>query len=249
MEVALSRDPDCRINSPLSSLAWLPRDQKFSLNTREKIVATLRIGISSGAFLPGEELSEAKLCKIFDASRTSIREAMRYLESERLITIRRNRRMYVTVVSQDEAAAIYRLLGLLVSEAIANLASTRSSNFMALIYGAQAKLNAAVVASEVFEICTVLMYFYGLIVKYSEHVLTSEIVEKLCARIGFLRGCAMKNGDRVKLVVMEFCAIITALERRDAELARRASISHFDAENLAIARLLSGNAMQKSNIT
>jgi DNA-binding GntR family transcriptional regulator len=249
MEVALSHDPDCRINSPLSAFSWLPLEKEYSWNIRERIVTSLRSGILSGAFLPGEELSEAKLGKIFDASRTSIREAVRYLESERLITIRRNRRMYVTVVRQDEVAAIYRLLGLLVSEAIANLASTRNNHFMALIYDAQAKLKAAALASEILEICTVLSYCYGLIVRCSEHVLTSEIVEKLCARIGFLRSCAMKSGDRGKLVVMEFCAIITALERRDAELARRASISHFNAENQAVAKLLSGSALQQSSIT
>lgn len=244
MEVTRSREPDNLINFSLRALSWSPPDLQFSPNIREKIVLALRAGILSGAFLPGDELSESKLCGLFEVSRPSIREAMRYLESEKLITIRRNRRMYVTVINRDEAAAICRLLGLLVSEALANLAHTRSRDAMKLIYDAQAKVSAAAIVAEASEICTAWSHFYGLIMRCSEHLLTAEIVENLCARIGFWRAKAMHSGDRVAASLIELQTMIATLERGDTAQARRASRAHFDIENILISDFLAGNTLR-----
>ena len=75
----------------------------------------LRDAIVDGLFAPGEKLSEADLCRQMGVSRTSLREALRQLEAERLVTIIPNRGPSVTQITWDEAAAIYETRELLES--------------------------------------------------------------------------------------------------------------------------------------
>ena len=56
----------------------------------------LRDAILDGVFKPGEKLLEAELCRQMGVSRTSVREALRQLEAERLVTIFPNRGPSVT---------------------------------------------------------------------------------------------------------------------------------------------------------
>src|SRR6185503_17938764 len=90
-------------------------------------VAKLREAILSGVFQPGERLLEQSLCERMGVSRTSVREALRRLEAERLITITPNRGPSVTEISWDDARAIYEVRALLEGEAAARFAERASA--------------------------------------------------------------------------------------------------------------------------
>ena len=57
---------------------------------RSRAVENLRRAIVTGYFLPGQRLVERELCEMIGVSRTSIREATRTLEAERLINRQRD---------------------------------------------------------------------------------------------------------------------------------------------------------------
>ena len=82
----------------------------------------LRDAILSGYFLPGQRLVEADLCEMMHVSRTSMREALRRLEAEKLITIVPNRGPSVAEITWEEAREIYDVRALLEGEAAALLA-------------------------------------------------------------------------------------------------------------------------------
>lgn len=63
-----------------------PDDQQ-SIPLRETVFLTLRKLILTGKLDPGERLTEVRLGKILGTSRTPIREAIRKLEIEGLVTI------------------------------------------------------------------------------------------------------------------------------------------------------------------
>src|SRR3546814_16823416 len=85
----------------------------------------LREAILNGVFKPGERLTEAKLCARMGVSRTSIREGLRRLEGERLITILPNKGPTVTQITWAAAAEIYHVRALLEGEAKIGKASGR----------------------------------------------------------------------------------------------------------------------------
>src|SRR5215212_5810747 len=79
----------------------------------ETIAAALRADILSGETKPGTLLRQEDLAARFAMSRIPVRDALRLLEAEGLVTIATNRGAQVTQLSRDEVAEIYHLRVLL----------------------------------------------------------------------------------------------------------------------------------------
>ena len=92
----------------------------------EKACLALRERIISGEYAPGTRLKERKICEELAMSRTPVREALRRLAADGLVTIEPRRGAVVTAISADEANEIYSLGAVLESFA-AKLAATRAS--------------------------------------------------------------------------------------------------------------------------
>ena len=85
--------------------------QEHSLGGR--VFQKIREDILSGKYQEHDELREAALGKELGVSRTPVREALRQLELEGLVTIIPNRGAYVTGISQKDIWDIYSLRSLL----------------------------------------------------------------------------------------------------------------------------------------
>jgi DNA-binding GntR family transcriptional regulator len=75
----------------------------------ETIAAALRADILSGEAKPGTLLRQEDLATRFAMSRIPVRDALRLLEAEGLVTIATNRGAQVVQFSRDEVAEIYHL--------------------------------------------------------------------------------------------------------------------------------------------
>ena len=73
------------------------------------VTAELRRLVLSGALRPGERLVEERLTEQFGVSRPPVREAMRLLEQEGLITRHRRRGAYITALTAEDVREIYVL--------------------------------------------------------------------------------------------------------------------------------------------
>lgn len=73
----------------------------------ERLAEHLREKIVSGAVAPGERLLEQVVAKECDVSRAPVREALRILESEGLVTLAPHRGARVTDVSEEEAGHLF----------------------------------------------------------------------------------------------------------------------------------------------
>ena len=67
----------------------------MSKSLREKIYEKIRDDITYGKYVPGERIVEDRLVEVLKASRSPIREALRQLQSEGLVTFERNRGILV----------------------------------------------------------------------------------------------------------------------------------------------------------
>jgi DNA-binding GntR family transcriptional regulator len=79
----------------------------------ETVAAALRADILSGETKPGTLLRQEDLAARFAMSRIPVRDALRLLEAEGLVTIATNRGAQVIQLSRDEVAEIYHLRVLL----------------------------------------------------------------------------------------------------------------------------------------
>ncbi|WP_344809732.1 GntR family transcriptional regulator [Microlunatus ginsengisoli] len=74
---------------------------------RELILARLRDAISSGELAPGTHLAEVELSESLGVSRGTLREALRHLQQDGLLTADARGRLSVRVVSEQEVDEIF----------------------------------------------------------------------------------------------------------------------------------------------
>jgi DNA-binding GntR family transcriptional regulator len=78
-----------------------------SKSLRETIYEQIRDDITFGKLYPGQRLTEATLADTLKASRSPVREALRQLESEGLITFERNKGIAVSKLSLEQVDEIF----------------------------------------------------------------------------------------------------------------------------------------------
>lgn len=74
-----------------------------------RVIAAMRQRIISGEIEPGEPLSELALAEEFGVSRTPVREALKQLQTEGLVTIRPRVGTFVTTPSRREITELFEL--------------------------------------------------------------------------------------------------------------------------------------------
>ena len=74
---------------------------------RDRVFDQLRDDILNGKYVPGEELKEIPIGKDLGVSRTPVREALRKLELEGLVSIIPNKGAYVSGISGEDVHDIY----------------------------------------------------------------------------------------------------------------------------------------------
>ncbi len=79
---------------------------------------------TAGDLEPGSWIDELKLAEEYGISRTPLREALKVLATEGLVTMKVRRGAYVTEVSEQDLTNVYHLLSLLESDAAGVVAST-----------------------------------------------------------------------------------------------------------------------------
>ena len=82
-------------------------------NLREQVAERMRMAIATGRLPPGARLIERELCEMMGVSRTSLREALRELQADGLITNQHNKRLSVAVVTRGDAESIYEVRAVL----------------------------------------------------------------------------------------------------------------------------------------
>jgi DNA-binding GntR family transcriptional regulator len=102
-----------RNSAPISATGSLPAGGKLARVERKSLSATvldhLRAAIHDGRYLPGERLVEQNLAEVFDVSRGPIRDALRDLEREGLVTSETNRGTFVARLKYEDLQEIYSL--------------------------------------------------------------------------------------------------------------------------------------------
>lgn len=83
--------------------------QRAAAPLREQVLQTLRTEIIEGRFEPGRRLTERELTEMLGVSRTVLREGLRQLESEGLISLIPNKGPVVRDLSIAEAHELYRV--------------------------------------------------------------------------------------------------------------------------------------------
>src|SRR3954452_6554019 len=116
----------------------------------EQVAELLRQRIFGRELAPGSWIDEVKIAQEFGISRTPLREALKVLAAEGLVTMKVRRGAYVTEVSERDLAEVYHLLALLESDAAAVVAERASGPEMKELQALHKELEGAVKDRERF---------------------------------------------------------------------------------------------------
>ena len=90
--------------SAMESLAPIPRDGSAS----RRVAAGIREAISGGVYAPGARLRQEEIAERFGASRVPVREALKELEAEGLVTLVANAGAWVSQLTLRECEEVYQ---------------------------------------------------------------------------------------------------------------------------------------------
>lgn len=191
---------------------------------REKTVERLRESILNQFFAPGERLIERELCELTGVSRTSVREALRQLESEGLIETIPNRGPVVTSLSLEDAMQIYEVREALEGLAARLFVKRASDELVDALARAGEEMIEAAVEGNTNAVPDRLDAFYRLLFEGCGNVIAASLIRTLRARMHYLRATTTRRGSEshTRAGVRNYRRIIAAVKKRDAQAAASA---------------------------
>jgi DNA-binding GntR family transcriptional regulator len=193
---------------------------------RSKVEDALRQMIVSGLLKQGERIKERELVDRFGISRPMIREALRRIEAEGLITLEPNRGPSVARITFEQAEEIYEVRASLEAQACIGFALRASSRHVARLREVLAALTDATARADVAGVLSASDDFYDVILDGSGNQILREMLRQLQNRIVFLRRTSLSEPDRMPETLDELTRIVEALVARDEQAAAKASMHH-----------------------
>ncbi|MDR7522695.1 MAG: GntR family transcriptional regulator [Armatimonadota bacterium] len=211
--------------------------------TRDLVLRKLRDAILSGRFQPGQRLLERELVEQMGVSRTPIREAMRKLELEGLVTTTPYKGPVVTTPTLEDAQALFEVRAALEGQAVALF--TRRANGVALerLRACVSQAERGLLRRHLREVLAANNAFHDAIAAGCGNALLESMLANLRARIVLLRVESLSFPGRPPHSVAEHRAIVRRIARRDAAGAKRLMEAHImHAWRAARAQLAPGRS-------
>lgn len=198
----------------------------------------LRTAVLTGYFAPGQRLVERELCELIGVGRTSIREALRQLEAESLITTIPHRGPVVSTIDYEEAEQLYAVRALLEGYAGHEFAEKGSVADMERLSEAVDAFELVANKPDRSELLATKSKFYAVLMDGCGNVFIRQMLMLLCNRINMLRTTSMMQKGRLAHSVAEIREISDAIRARDGERAAAACRHHVEmAARAALAFL------------
>ena len=159
-----------------------------------------------------------------------MREALRELTSEGLVTVVPQRGAMVTAPQLDDAADLYEVRASLESLVVQRFVERATDDEVARLRETVEEL--AAVASETDDIRQILAAkdrFYAVLIAGARSSALQQLLEGIQARVQVLRATSLSEEGRTPQVLSELRAVVAAVDDRDAELASRLTAEHVRA--------------------
>ena len=191
----------------------------------EQVAGRLRERILARELEPGAWIDELKLCGELGISRTPLREALKVLAAEGLVTMKLRRGAYVTEMSERDVREAYQLLSLLESDAAAEVATRATDAELAELAALHQALEAALPQRDAFFAAN--ERFHLRVLELDGNRWRLQIVGDLRRLMKLNRHHSLFREGRLAESLDEHRAIVSALLARDAEACRRLVSAHF----------------------
>jgi DNA-binding GntR family transcriptional regulator len=192
----------------------------------EEVAELLRQRIFSRELEPGSWIDELKIAEEYGISRTPLREALKVLAAEGLVTMKVRRGAYVTEVSEKDLADVYHLLALLESDAAGVVAQRASEGQLVELQSLHDALEAATADRDAF--FAINEQFHMRLLEMADNRWRQQMVADLRKVMKLNRHNSLFKAGRLEESLTEHRAIMAALMARDAALTAQRMHEHFE---------------------
>jgi DNA-binding GntR family transcriptional regulator len=195
----------------------------------EEVAELLRQRIFKRELEPGSWIDELKIAEDYGISRTPLREALKVLAAEGLVTMKVRRGAYVTEVSEKDLADVYHLLSLLESDAAGVVAQKATEAQLRELQLLHEELEVAARPHKqdrerFFEINE---RFHMRLLEIADNRWRDQMVADLRKVMKLNRHHSLFKSGRIEESLAEHRAIMAALQARDAVATTQTMQAHF----------------------
>jgi DNA-binding GntR family transcriptional regulator len=191
----------------------------------QEVAELLRQRIFKRELEPGSWIDELKIAEEFGISRTPLREALKVLAAEGLITMKVRRGAYVTEVSETDLTDVYHLLSLLESDAAGVVAQKATDEQLKELQQLHKELEAAQGNRDKFFALN--ERFHMRLLEVAGNRWRDQMVADLRKVMKLNRHSSLFKAGRIKESMLEHRAIMEAIAQRDARAAAKRMQEHF----------------------
>ncbi len=193
---------------------------------RELVYEELKLLIMTGQIEPGTRMMEIELAESMGVSRTPVREAIRQLEKDNLVTIEPRKGAYVSDISAEDFDSM-----MMVREPLEGLAAYLAAKNMTPEQIEEVKKAAdacerAIASVDQEELTKTDTHFHRLITEGSGNTYLIRLCQELQEQVVRFRYIYFRSAKRAEEISAEHRMIVEAIASGDAERARSYSIAH-----------------------
>lgn len=200
---------------------------------RDQVAAQIRDAITNLEFMPGQIVSERELCEATTASRATVREALRQLQTEGLIVSTNGRGSAVARLSADAARQVYEVRSQLEGLAGRLFAERADDSDRRALRLALIRVEESVDDNR--QLVKAKNQFYVALIAGGGNVELKQLLETINRRVISVRSVSLSKPGRPRESIDEVRAICDAAVSGDADLAEKLCRQH--VENAAAAAL------------
>ena len=194
-----------------------------------EVAELLRQRIFSHELVPGSWIDELKIAEAYGISRTPLREALKVLAAEGLVTMKVRRGAYVTEVSTSDLADVYHLLSLLESDAAGVVAAKASAAEIIDLQTLHQELEAAaqpgmLERERFFEVNE---RFHMRLLQIANNRWRDQMVADLRKVMKLNRHNSLLKSGRIQESLNEHRALMAAIVQRNPALTTERMQAHF----------------------
>ena len=183
--------------------------------------------IVTGQIAPGAPLRETELCEILGISRSPLREAIRTLAREGLVTLFPNRSAVAASINFPEIEALFQTMGYLESVATTLLCARASDEDIREISILHHQMLVYYHKRDLKNYIDINQSIHRTIMRLSGNVVLCELWELLAPRVERSRTVANLDPNRWHAAVLEHEEILRCLVAREGENVGKLMVQHY----------------------
>lgn len=209
-------------------------DKEFSMSIdeylplRDVVFNTLRQGILTGELKPGERLMEIHLANRLGVSRTPIREAIRKLELEGLVTMVPRRGAEVSRISKQDLKDVLEVRRTLDTLAVGLACERMSDEDRVLLKEAKHEFERSTKSKDATTIAQADVKFHDIILHSTQNKRLIQIVNNLAEQVYRYRLEYVKDSRNHERLIQEHDLICDYIVQGNTEKAQEVSQVHID---------------------